>query len=55
MEADLRGWLPLLGVTLDEALIERILVEAEARLAGLVTPSGELIFETSAHLFTLQR
>lgn len=55
MEADLRGWLPLLGVTLDEALIERILVEAEARLAALVTPSGELVFETSAHLFTLCR
>lgn len=55
MEADLRGWLPLLGVTLDEALIERILVEAEAHLAGLVTPSGELVFETSAHVFTLRR
>ena len=36
-------------------VVGRELAAAEARLAALVTPSGELVFETSAHLFTLQR
>jgi SAM-dependent methyltransferase len=37
VEVDLRGWLPLLGLELDEALIEEILSTAEIELAPHVT------------------
>ncbi len=52
MEADLRGWLPLLGVELGEPMIAEILAKAESRLGRYVEPSGELVFSSSAHIFT---
>lgn len=48
VEADLRGWLPVMGVTLDDALIEALLAEAETVLAPYVQPSGEAVFEAPA-------
>ena len=50
VEADLRGWLPAMGVNLDEAVISRILEAAESDLARYVDEAGRVRFGTSAHL-----
>jgi len=55
LEADVRGWLPILGIDLDESLIERILVEADAALADYVQPDGSVAFHTSAHVLRAVR
>jgi SAM-dependent methyltransferase len=52
VEADLRGWLPVMGVTLSEEQIARITGEAERVLGAYVTPEGRVRFDTSAHLVT---
>jgi SAM-dependent methyltransferase len=55
VEADLRGWLPLMGVVLDDAQIERILGEAEEALARYVGPDGRTAFELSVHIVTARK
>jgi len=50
VEADLRGWLPLMGVVLTEDQIHRILQEAEHVLGAYVTAAGTMAFELAAHL-----
>lgn len=50
VEADLRGWLPTMGVTLTEEEIVRILEEAENVLDSYVTDDGGIAFEAPAHL-----
>jgi len=50
VEADLRGWLPLMGVHLDEARIQDIVAAAEQMLAPFVEPSGKLVFDSPAHI-----
>jgi len=50
VEADLRGWLPVMGVHLDEDVIEHILREAERALARFVTDDGTLLFDSPAHI-----
>lgn len=55
VEADIRGWLPLVGVVLPEDVIGRVLDEAEAILAPYVTPEGTVEFPTSAHVVTAQK
>jgi SAM-dependent methyltransferase len=52
VEADLRGWLPVMGVHLDEARIARVLAEAERALGPYVSAEGRAEFDTSAHLVT---
>jgi len=52
IEADLRGWLPLMGVVLTEDQIERILQEAERVLGAYATAVGTMSFELAAHLVT---
>ncbi|MCB1640987.1 MAG: methyltransferase domain-containing protein [Xanthomonadales bacterium] len=52
VEADLRGWLPLMGVELDEGLIQRILDTAESSMRNWVEPDGTARFEVSAFLLT---
>lgn len=52
VEADLRGWLPLMGVILPEEQIARILREAEHLLKPYVTGQGAMAFEVSAHIVT---
>jgi SAM-dependent methyltransferase len=51
-EADLRGWLPMMGVVLSEETIERILAAAERELAPLVNGDGTIAFECSALIVT---
>lgn len=52
VEADLRGWLPVMGVELDEALIEAVLTEAEAALSDHVTGDGAMVFSVPGHVVT---
>jgi len=52
VEADLRGWLPIMGVMLAEETIETILAEAEGALAEYVTREGQVVFSAPAHIVT---
>lgn len=52
VDADLRGWLPLMGVVLSEKTIESIHEDAERALGHYVRSSGELVFRTSVHIAT---
>jgi SAM-dependent methyltransferase len=53
VEADLRGWLPVMGVTLDEAAIQRILAAADETLRPHL--GADASFGTSAHLLRATR
>lgn len=55
VEADLRGWLPLMGVNLSEDLISRILTESEQVLAKYVIEDGTVSFDAPAHVVTGRR
>lgn len=55
VEADLRGWLPVMGVILTEDQIGRILQEAEHALGSYVTTNGRVMFHLSAHLVTAKK
>jgi SAM-dependent methyltransferase len=50
IEADLRGWLPVMGVMLSEPTIQAILDEAEELLAHFVEPNGDVVFDSPAHI-----
>ena len=52
LEADLRGWLPMMGIVLTEEVIEQILEAAQHELASYVTPDGAISFECSALIVT---
>jgi SAM-dependent methyltransferase len=52
VEADLRGWLPVMGVNLAEEEISRILEEAEDALDPYVIDDGRIAFDAPAHLVT---
>lgn len=55
VEADLRGWLPVMGVILAEDLISRILQDAEKALGSYATADGRVAFHVSAQLVTAER
>lgn len=55
VEADLRGWLPVMGVFLTEDLIRRILEAAEQDLGHYATADGRAVFQLSAHLVTASK
>jgi hypothetical protein len=52
VEADLRGWLPVMGVVLQEERIDSILNEAEGVLAEYVDADGKVVFNSPAHIVT---
>lgn len=52
VEADLRGWLPVMGVVLKEDQIQRILEEAESVLEPYLTAEGRVLFDLPAHIIT---
>lgn len=54
-EADLYGWLPLMGVNLDEATIDGILREAEEVHADYVDHQGRVTFPVSAHVLSARK
>jgi SAM-dependent methyltransferase len=55
VEAELRGWLPVMGVVLPEPKISLILAEAENVLARYVTSDGLFAFDISAHLVSSRK
>ena len=55
VEADLRGWLPIMGVHLSEEQIDRILQAAEKELSAYVTSDGRVSFPLSAQLITARK
>ena len=55
VEADLRGWLPVMGVDLTEEEISRILEEAEDVLGAYVAGDGRVTFDASAHLVSARK
>jgi len=52
VEADLRGWLPVLGILLSEEEIARVLAHAPGMLGKFVAADGTVQFETRAHIVT---
>jgi SAM-dependent methyltransferase len=52
VEADVCGWLPLMGVTLADATVEAIMSEAEVAFARYVAADGSMRFEVAAHIAT---
>jgi len=52
VEADLRGWLPVMGVILKEEQIGQILHGAEDVLASFATSEEKAVFESPAHFIT---
>jgi len=52
VEADLRGWLPVMGVFLSADEMQTILAEAERCLAEYVTEAGQVVFSSPAHIVT---
>jgi len=52
VEADLRGWLPTMGVHLEEAMIQELLKEAEVALRKYVNAQGCAVFKISAHVLS---
>lgn len=52
VEADLRGWLPIMGVVLPEDQIAHILGAAEEVLKPYVASDGKAVFATSAHIIS---
>lgn len=56
VEVDLRGWLPLMGVVLDEALIAEILRQADSALQPSVTAESDgVAFASPALLATAMK
>lgn len=55
VETDLRVWLPMVGVVLDEDTIQRALAEAESALRAYASRDGEFAFEISAHVLSGSR
>ena len=55
VEAELRGWLPLFDIFLDEDKINEVLVESDKTLSKYAGPAGEAVFPTSAHIYTARK
>jgi SAM-dependent methyltransferase len=55
VEADLRGWLPVMGVLLSEQQIRQILDEAETELRSYAGPEGPTTFDVRAHIVTASK
>jgi ubiquinone/menaquinone biosynthesis C-methylase UbiE len=52
IEADLRGWLHVLGIILEEDEIQEILKRAQVDLGEFICPDGQVIFDLAAHIVT---
>ena len=52
VEADLRGWLPVMGVVLDDDMIDAILAASNEALGDYLAANGEVVFTAPAHIVT---
>lgn len=55
VEAELRGWLPLFDIHLDDDKTNEVLIESDRILGKYAGPSGEAVFPTSAHIYTARK
>jgi ubiquinone/menaquinone biosynthesis C-methylase UbiE len=55
VEADLRGWLPVVGIELPEERIAQILAEAEQALSSYRSEDGYVVFAAPAHIVTVTK
>jgi SAM-dependent methyltransferase len=55
VEADLRGWLPVMGVHLPDEVIEAVLAEAQSVLSPFVVDGGQVVFPSPAHVVSARR
>jgi ubiquinone/menaquinone biosynthesis C-methylase UbiE len=55
VEADLRGWLPAMGVFLTEQQIDHVLFEADQVLSDYTTADGRVMFQLSAHIVAVKK
>jgi len=55
VEAELRGWLPLFGIHLDEPAIQTVLRRSDRLLAKYAGKEGAAAFPTSAHIFRARK
>lgn len=55
VEAELRGWLPLFDIFLTDEKIEEVLIKSDKVLGKYAGSSGEVVFLTSAHIFTASK
>ena len=54
LDADLRGWLPVLGIMLGEEDIQEIYNDASDALVEYISPNGNVNFNITAHVVTYQ-
>ena len=52
LDADVYGWLPLMGVTLNSEEIDQIFQEAEHELSPFLAPDGTVAFDLPAHIIS---
>jgi len=52
VEADLRGWLPIMGVVLPDEQITQVLDEADQDLSEYAQADGKMVFDMPAHIVT---
>lgn len=52
LQADLLGWLPVMGVVLGDDLVDRILEEGEHALGAYADAAGKVTFDSPAHIVT---
>jgi SAM-dependent methyltransferase len=52
VEAEVRGWLPVMGVEPTDDQMARVLEDMEANLGGMQQRDGTVTFEMSAHIVT---
>jgi ubiquinone/menaquinone biosynthesis C-methylase UbiE len=50
VDAELRGWLPVMGVQLREEQIQSVFAEAAQSLGHFMVPDGQVVFDMSAHI-----
>lgn len=55
VEAEIRGWLPLFDVNLDDAQAQAVVAQCEADLAHYCTSDGEFCFPTAAWVVSGQK
>lgn len=55
LEADVRGWLPVAGIEIDEPAIAEILRAGQRELARFVVADGSVAFASPAHIVTATR
>jgi hypothetical protein len=52
VEAEVRGWLLVMGVEPTDDQVAQVLEDMEAKLRGMVQHDGTVTFEMSAHIVT---